>query len=72
MIKEHLQLELFNKRVFEKAVLKPPFRIAADMPNEACFYYVVSGCAEVLLPTEKIGLMTEEGVVLKCGNYINE
>lgn len=72
MIKEHEQLNIFNKRIFERAVLKPPFRLAADMPDEACFYYVVSGCAEVLAPTKKIELMTEEGVVLKCGSYLND
>lgn len=72
MIKEHLQLQLFNKGVFEKAILKPPFRLTAEMPDEACFYYVVQGCADTITNTERVHLKSNEGMVMKCGTYLNE
>lgn len=72
MIKAYQQFELLGKKTFEKAVVKPPFRLIAEMPNEACFYYVVSGEAGVLLPTERVDLAAAEGLVLRCGNYLND
>lgn len=72
MIKAHQQFDLLGKKIFEKAVLQPPFRIPAPMPNEACFYYIVSGCAEVLSPLGSIKGEANEGIVLKCGNYFND
>lgn len=72
MIKEHLQFQLYDKKVFERAVIEPPFRIAARMPNDACFYYLIEGCAKAIAPTNQLELMSSEGVVLQCGNYLNE
>lgn len=72
MIKAYQQFDLFGKRTFEKAIIEPPFRLNAEMPNEACFYYVVKGCAEVIMPTQKIAANTDEGVVMQCGNYLND
>ena len=72
MIKGHQQFDLFNKKVFEKAVIEPPFRIMADMPNEACFYYVVQGEAAVLSASGSAKCLVNEGFVLKCGTYFNE
>lgn len=72
MIKDYKQIPLFEKKVFEKAYIKPPFRFGVEMPNEACFYYVVSGSAQVLAPTEKIPTATDDGVVMQCGSYFNE
>lgn len=72
MIKSYQQFDLFGKKTFEKAVIEPPFRFSAEMSNEACFYYVVNGCTEVIAPTEKITTNTEEGVVMQCGNYFND
>lgn len=72
MIKAYQQFELFGKKIIEKAVIEPPFRIMAEMPNEACFYYIVEGQANVITPTETITTKTNEGLVLRCGNYLNE
>ncbi|MFK7920578.1 MAG: helix-turn-helix transcriptional regulator [Bacteroidia bacterium] len=72
MIQAHQQFDLLGKKIFEKAVLQPPFRIPAEMPNEACFYYIVSGCAEVITPMGTITGEANEGIVLKCGNYFND
>jgi len=72
MIKLHKQLELFNKGIFEKAVLIPPFRIMGKMTNEACFYHTVEGETNIISPIETVTTHKSEGVVLSCGNYLND
>ena len=72
MIKAHQQLDLFNKKVFEKAIVEAPFRIVGDFPNEACFYYLVEGEAEIYAPVERIHIKSQEGLVMQCGTYLNE
>ena len=70
MVKEHKQIELFGKKIFEKAVVAPPFRFFYGMPNEACFFYLEQGCAKLMSPTRTLNVMTREGVVMQCGNYL--
>lgn len=72
MIKHYQKLDLFGKKTFEKAVIKPPFRILAEMPNEACFYYVLRGNSVTYTPSQLIRSAANEGVVLQCGTYFNE
>lgn len=72
MIKVHQQFDLLGKKILEKVILKPPFRFIARMPNEACFYYVVSGKTNTISTTQSIPVQTSEGLVLRCGNYLNE
>ena len=72
MILAHQQFQLDGKHVFVKAVLKPPFRLIAPMPNEACFYYVIRGKAAVITDSEYLEQNADEGIVLKCGNFLNE
>lgn len=72
MIKQHQAFSLWNKPIFVKAVIAPPFRFMVEMPNEACFYYLVQGSADVITPTQKVTSAPEEGLVLQCGNYIND
>lgn len=72
MIKDVRQFDLYGKQTFVKAVVKPPFRFIAEMQNEACFYYVIRGCADVITPTKRIKMDAMEGLVMQCGNYFNE
>jgi len=72
MIKDYRQLDLFGKKAFEKAIMEPPFRFSAEMPNEACFYYLVEGCSSTYTSSGKVKTMSSEGLVLRCGNYFNE
>ena len=72
MIKEHQRLKLYDKPVFEKAIIVPPLRMEAPMANEACFYYIVSGKATVITASGPVHLKEENGIVLKCGNYLND
>ncbi|MEM1321496.1 MAG: AraC family transcriptional regulator [Bacteroidota bacterium] len=72
MIKTHQHFELLGKKIFERAVIEPPLRMTAEMPNEACFFYLVKGKSNVIQPTQRVILEAEEGLVLKCGNYLND
>jgi len=72
MITKHQQFDLFGKKTFEKAEAKPPFRFTYQMPNEACFFYIVQGASSVLAPSESVMISTAEGVVMQCGNYLAE
>ncbi|MEL6660571.1 MAG: AraC family transcriptional regulator [Bacteroidota bacterium] len=72
MIKSYQQLDLFGKKIFEKACLQPPIRLAAEMPNDACFYYVLRGESRTFTPTGQVRSSQDEGVVMQCGTYLNE
>lgn len=72
MITKHQQFDLFGKKTFEKAEAKPPFKFVYQMPNEACFFYIIQGGSAILAPSENVMLSTEEGVVMQCGNYLAE
>lgn len=72
MIKEYNHLDLYNKNIFERVVLQPPLKAPGIMPNEACFIYAVEGESQVYGATEGVMLHTEEAVVMKCGNYLND
>lgn len=72
MFKLHRQFDLFEKKVFEKAVLDASIRMVGSFPDEACFFYLVEGSAKVYTPTEKIIKEKQEGLALQCGTYLNE
>ena len=72
MIKEHTSFELFDKLLLEKVVLVPPMRVPGIMPNEACFLYAVRGRSRLISQTEEMTMDTREGVVMHCGNFLNE
>lgn len=72
MITKHQQFDLFGKKTFEKAEAKSPFRSIYQMPNEACFFYIVQGCSKILAPSTSTMISTNEGVVMQCGNYLAE
>lgn len=72
MINQHQRFELFNKNIFERVVLTPPFKLPSQMPNEACFYYAVNGESHFRSTTHQLTIKAEEAVVLKCGNYLAE
>lgn len=72
MIKDFKEFELFGKMTFVKAAIEPPFRVTAKMANEACFYYVISGNATVTTSTQRFTANTSEGLVMQCGNYLND
>ncbi len=72
MIKDYQQIDWCGKKIFEKAILEPPFRFFTRMPNEACFFYLQQGQGNILAPNTKVSMKTKEGVVMQCGNYFWE
>lgn len=72
MILAHDRFDLYDKMIFERAVLRAPFKIPNSMPNEACFLYVLSGEYQVSSPDQRQRVRATEGVVMKCGMYFAE
>lgn len=71
MITDLQTFPLQGKQFLVRAKVEPPFRFNVPMPDEACFYFVTSGVANVYTPTEIVKL-DKNGIVLQCGSYLNE
>ena len=71
MFIKHQHYDLLKHVILERAIFQPPIHTPADMQNEACFLYLVNGQSVLHSPTETIPLSANEGVVMKCGNYLN-
>ncbi|MCB0644087.1 MAG: hypothetical protein KDC44_20720, partial [Phaeodactylibacter sp.] len=72
MIKDYIRFELFGELLLEKLIVVPPFRFQVPMPNEACFFYGLQGEGKVYSATETALIRSNEGVVLRCGNYLSD
>lgn len=72
MIKEHKCLNLFQKMLFEKAVIKPPYTLPNIMPNEACFLYIKLGVGYIASEEETVLLEEGESILMKCGYFLGE
>lgn len=70
MIIEHQQFDLFGKKILERAVFQAPLREPRALSEEACFLYSVKGRMQLYASAEKIDLSANEGVVMRCGNYL--
>lgn len=71
MIIKHQHFDLLEKVVLERIVFKPPLRAIGEMHNEACFLYTRNGQSTLHSATETYPLSANEGVIMKCGNYLN-
>ncbi len=69
MILEHKTFDLYQKMVFEKAVLTPPYGVPNNMTNEACFLYVINGSYNLNGAVSQIKAEAKEGILMECGNY---
>lgn len=72
MITERKQYELFGKIIFEKVIIKAPFKIPNPMPDEACFLYMVEGQINYKTEKQSISIPVNEAVLLKCGSYFSQ
>lgn len=72
MIIDHIQFDLYQKKVFERMVAVPPLKIKEMFDNEACFLYMISGEQEVNSPVEHRRLNSREAVLMKCGMHFSE
>ena len=69
MIVSQQHFDLGDKRVIEKFIIQPPFRLGAMFQNEACFVYLKDGKTILSSPTERLTIATSESVLLNCSNY---
>ncbi len=72
MVLEHQSLELYGQMLFEKAVVKTPFKKPYPMPNEACFLYVLEGENNSFSEQEEVRTIEGESVLMKCGHYLTQ
>lgn len=70
MIVEHKIIELFGKKVFEKAVVTAPFSTPNPLENEACFLFILEGHNHSYSEQDHVLVKQNEGVLMKCGNYM--
>ncbi|MEO1050142.1 MAG: AraC family transcriptional regulator [Bacteroidota bacterium] len=70
MIIKHQQFDLLGKKILERAVFQAPIREPRALSEEACFLYSVQGTLELYAATEKVNLSSNEGIVMRCGNYL--
>ncbi|WP_420320352.1 helix-turn-helix domain-containing protein [Flagellimonas sp.] len=72
MILDYRNIDLFGKLLFEKVLLKPPFKKQNAMSNEACFLYIINGEYNSISESEQLRIKNEEAVLMKCGNYLSQ
>lgn len=58
--------------IFEKTVLKAPFRMTSAMPDEACFLYVLAGEQRVYAASKTERLKPRDAILMRCGMYMGE
>ena len=67
---EHGTLSLWDKMVFERAIVKPPFSLPNHMHDEACFLYIMNGASRTYSENETLELEARESVLMRCGNFL--
>lgn len=72
MIIEHKTFDLYGKKVFVKAVIKPPLTMPNPMLDEACFLYIRKGIGIAYSEADHITAYENEGILMKCGSYLNK
>jgi len=71
MILSRQHFDLLDKVVLEHVIFHPPLKADGSMHDEACLLYSINGSSILYGSTEVNGLKPNEGVIMKCGNYIN-
>lgn len=71
MILSHQHFDLLEKVVLEHVIFHPPLKATDRMEDEACLLYSINGNSILFGETDKNTLSPNEGVIMKCGSYIN-
>ena len=69
MMIKYQTLDLYGKMLFERALLKPPFRTSNSMHGEACFVYILEGKQKVVSETESVVAEAGHANLMKCGQF---
>ena len=71
MILSHQHFDLLGHVVLEHLIFQPPLKANGSMEDEACLLYSINGNSLLYGETETNALKPKEGVIMKCGKYIN-
>jgi len=69
MILHHKKFELWGRTLIEVIRIRPPYRLAVNFPEQACFIHYKKGKTLINSPTEEMLIQSDESVLLNCGNY---
>ena len=72
MLVNHNILNLYDRKLFERAQFTTPYRSQNDLSNEACYLHVVEGAHHQYSGTRLIEANQDKGIFMKCGNFIFE
>lgn len=72
MIVNHNVLNLYGKKLFEIAQIKPPIKDYNYLGSEACYLHVLEGGHNEYSASQHIQAEPDSGILLKCGNFIFE
>jgi AraC-like DNA-binding protein len=72
MLINHNTLNLYGKKLFERAQFKPPFKRPNHLSNEACYIHVLEGGHNHYSVTDLVEAKQDCGIFMKCGNFIFE
>lgn len=65
MVLYHKTYELFGKVLFERAIIRPPFKRPTSMADEACFLHMVEGENLTYAPDGPVKIFNKESVLAK-------
>jgi AraC-like DNA-binding protein len=68
MLIDHKKHELFGKTVIQKLILKPPFKFAFPVSDNACFIYMLGGEMQYQIDDEQIDLPCKHSLFINCIN----
>ena len=72
MLINHNILNLYGKKLFERAQFTAPYRSQNDLSNEACYLHVDEGAHHQYSGTKLLEANQDRGIFMKCGNFIFE
>ena len=72
MLVNHNILNLYGRKLFERAQFTAPYRSQNDLSNEACYLHVAEGAHHQYSGTRLIEANQNKGIFMKCGNFIFE
>ncbi|MFY0689175.1 MAG: helix-turn-helix transcriptional regulator [Cyclobacteriaceae bacterium] len=71
MIHNHQHFDLLGKIILERVLFTPPLRLNEKLDDEACLLYSLVGNATLYGVSKKYNIQSDNGVLMKCGNYFN-
>jgi len=72
LIIKHQIINLFEKKVFERLEVQPPFKKINPNSKDKCFLYVLEGCSNFYSGEGKTMVNDSEGVLKRFENFITK